>query len=309
MVEDKSFTIGIKFIERPTILLPAELLATLDHILRVGPPGCEVGIFIRGHWDPEALTWEMLDPADWFLPKQRVSPGFVQVLEEAPDETYNGFIHRHPPGVDSFSGHDMENVNVNIMASMVYMPGKGITDNLLNLPIQGNPLARLRFRRCIVQVQDSFDNDITNQVSEKVEGFKEEVRRVVHTERELEQGVSRLVGGLPRPERGRGVAGGSIFDRTTAGRRHAIEDSFPGNEEEDGMQSMFPTTRSHPQPARRSLRRLGSGSRMIGVGGKPAEEPTRLPPEPHHEIPLPQDDITGGLSLAEVMAQADAAEG
>jgi proteasome lid subunit RPN8/RPN11 len=118
-----------------TIVLPADAGRTMLSILQImRSSNLEYGIYLKGTWHPEDLTVRVL-PGQFYLPEQEVTGATIKFTEEPPGPDWNVVIHRHPPGVNSFSGTDQQSINEEFLASLIFMPPWGFPAAIVNVPI------------------------------------------------------------------------------------------------------------------------------------------------------------------------------
>lgn len=118
-------------------------------------PSVEFSIYVKGELvredEERGITTPTMVITDWYLPEQEVTSAAVEYLEEVPDSTWNGVIHKHPSGVLNFSGTDDRYINQNFEFSLLYVNNrfqKGIINFTTTLGLR---------------IQKEFDKILTTQ--------------------------------------------------------------------------------------------------------------------------------------------------
>jgi len=78
---------------------------------------------------------------DFYIPKQMVSRSSIDYLPDS--YSHNVCIHRHPNGLDSFSGTDKEYINQNFELSLLYTRSDGFTHGVYNHKLEDSCIIQL----------------------------------------------------------------------------------------------------------------------------------------------------------------------
>jgi len=126
---------GLQIFRQGRIELPAEIGRTMLSLLQFLPnPGLEYGVFLQGEWDPEKATVKVR-PDKVYFPKQEVTAASISFLEEPPGLEWNVIMHRHPAGVRRFSATDVNSINEEFLASILFIPTWEFPDAIINVPL------------------------------------------------------------------------------------------------------------------------------------------------------------------------------
>jgi hypothetical protein len=127
-------TTGLIIARRAKIRIPAKVGRRMLAALGLIPhEGLEYGMVLKGTWKPDEVTVDVTE--DFFVPAQLVTPAHIEFTEQMPGPEWNVVIHRHPHGVNSFSGTDRNSINEEFLASMIFMPPWGFPDAIVNIPL------------------------------------------------------------------------------------------------------------------------------------------------------------------------------
>lgn len=126
---------GLQIFRQGRIELPAEIGRTMLSLLQFLPnPGLEYGVFLQGEWDPENATVKVR-PDKVYFPRQEVTAASIAFLEEPPGLEWNVIMHRHPAGVRKFSATDVNSINEEFLASILFIPTWEFPDAIINVPL------------------------------------------------------------------------------------------------------------------------------------------------------------------------------
>jgi hypothetical protein len=113
------------------IVIPANLVDLAAGLaVRLGPR--EFAILLEGAWEGVRLVIR-----DWYVPLQKCTAWEVTLLEDPP-QRYTGALHRHPPGVVSFSALDEAYFNGNLAFSILYLPPREFPVAEVYLPLNAD---------------------------------------------------------------------------------------------------------------------------------------------------------------------------
>ncbi len=154
--------------DRAKVHFPADLGRAMNAIIPFLPsPGLEYGIYMKGEWVPEELAVR-IRPGEFYFPKQVVSSATIKFLEDPPDNSWNCVMHRHPPGVRSFSGVDRDSINLEFLASLLFLPLWDYPMAVVNIPIARG--RKIQVQADIVVDGELFEgsDELRRQVKEKL---------------------------------------------------------------------------------------------------------------------------------------------
>lgn len=119
--------------QKATIVVPFSLFTLLSKMYEKTTvcKSNEYAVLYKVTRTPETLKF-VISP-DYFIPEQNVTPANVDVAGEYDIQKYNGVVHRHPNGVRSFSKTDEDTLNSIFTTSLVFIPGTGFTDSVVNV--------------------------------------------------------------------------------------------------------------------------------------------------------------------------------
>jgi hypothetical protein len=121
----------------------SENLVKKMHYLHNEYPSIEVGGYIKYIQKVEGNTLVFEVPPEIYIPEQTCTAGSIK-FEEPPPKGWGGVIHKHPPGVTSFSSTDEEFINANFDLSLLYEPQHGITDGMVRLTLKEDMKLRVK---------------------------------------------------------------------------------------------------------------------------------------------------------------------
>jgi hypothetical protein len=125
---------GLQIHKHGTIIISAELGKTMAGIASViKRPNDEFGVYLKGTFNPVTCTVTVED--EYYFPRQQCTPGSIQFLEEPPSPSWNVVMHRHPNGCTKFSSVDVNSINEEFLASILYIPTWSFPDAVINVPL------------------------------------------------------------------------------------------------------------------------------------------------------------------------------
>jgi len=113
--KDIKWDSGLTIISKPKVIIPVGIVEALLHINEHFKTE-EFSICAKFSGEDEII----LKIEDMFIPKQKVTSGSIDYLEDIP--AGYAVIHKHPVGCNSFSGTDNEYINSNTEVSILYIP-------------------------------------------------------------------------------------------------------------------------------------------------------------------------------------------
>jgi len=118
---------GIKILDKMDVIIPAKLLFICDKISsKVHTNEFSIVTNIKDKDDNTLILSE-----EYYIPKQKVANTSIEYL---PDEyNFNVVIHRHPDGMQNFSGTDKTYINQNFELSILYTKDEGFCNGVYNL--------------------------------------------------------------------------------------------------------------------------------------------------------------------------------
>jgi hypothetical protein len=201
---------GLIITDKANIIIPASVGRTMLAILGLlENQGLEYGLYLKGAWDPKTLT-VTIEEDTFFLPQQTVTSSTIEFSEEPPAVEWNVVIHRHPSGVNSFSGTDKNSINMEFLASIIFMPPWGFPDAIVNIPFAPGVKLQVDARITVEGSMFPEADALRERVREKIVGRRVRVPEA-HSAASPPQvpGVARASSGVGKTVEG---AGGS---RTT----------------------------------------------------------------------------------------------
>lgn len=156
------FDSELTIIESPKILVSYKTLVICNAISQK-LKGQEFSLLLKGGWSKEGYVVS----DDYVIPKQEVtgvSVDFTEDITPFRQQGYNIIIHRHPFVSNSFSQSDVETINTNFEASILYSEGQFTT---ATISIQVSDSAKLQIKAdTSIYISDNANIDISN-ISEK----------------------------------------------------------------------------------------------------------------------------------------------
>lgn len=122
---------GLKIYNRINVVIPERILNACDAIAsapKIG--GNEFSIFLK--IDRKEGNNIFLSE-DFVVPPQKVTSTSINYGRD-PEGAWQVVIHRHPAGMHTFSGTDMEYINQNFKISILYTPEAKFVKALVNVP-------------------------------------------------------------------------------------------------------------------------------------------------------------------------------
>jgi len=162
---------GAEVISTIQIHIPMAIVEVLFAIKDHAPPNCEYGIYLKG-----VLTDGIVHiSTDYYIPNQTVSAGSISFDEEPPLNEFNVVIHRHPKGVDSFSGVDNTQLNDEFLASLIFQPSNGFhnpfPDSVVNVRLEDK--RRLKVKPYVKIITNTVLNEnVINVIKTKINPVK-----------------------------------------------------------------------------------------------------------------------------------------
>jgi len=133
-----------------TCRVPQKIVIMLRSIERImitsGMGALEFGVFVKGELNDDGI---LVLEDEIYIPEQKVTGATIDFIEEPPNQSFNGVIHRHPNGCKFFSGTDDTHINQNFDFSLLYV------DNHLN---QG--IINVKLKEILMRLQISLDIQI-----------------------------------------------------------------------------------------------------------------------------------------------------
>jgi hypothetical protein len=145
---------GLIIIDRMKVVIPVKLLLVCNQIAsKVDDNEFSIMTDIKEKGNSEVILND-----SYYIPKQVVSPTYIEYQPDTYEHSV--CIHRHPDGMNRFSGTDREYINQNFKLSILYTRQDGFVNGIYNHKIDDT---------CIIQlpVEISVDYnleplDITN---------------------------------------------------------------------------------------------------------------------------------------------------
>lgn len=159
---------GAKTVHGATILLPASInrlmLAMMNHIPN---SGLEYGVYLKGTFDPVTLVM-VIDADEYYIPRQSVTGATISFTEDVPDPDWNVVIHRHPAGCTNFSNVDVNELNGQFDASLLFIPPFSFPQAVVNWRV--NPQLTLQLFARVEVTGDLFElpEGVAEEIAEKV---------------------------------------------------------------------------------------------------------------------------------------------
>ena len=121
---------GIKILKQMEVIVPLKLLLICNQIAGKVKDESEFSIVTNiAERDDETLFLS----EEFYIPKQIVAHASIDYLPDEKDSGFKVVIHRHPNGMDSFSGTDQTFINQNFELSLLYTKKDGIIHGIYNL--------------------------------------------------------------------------------------------------------------------------------------------------------------------------------
>ena len=130
---------GIKILKKVKVIIPVKLLLVCNQIAEKVEEEFSIVTNILEKDDMNVMLSE-----EYYIPKQEVETTFINYLPDV--YTMNTVIHRHPDGMNSFSGTDEKYINQNFELSLLYTQRDGFvcgqynlrheTEFLIQLPVE-----------------------------------------------------------------------------------------------------------------------------------------------------------------------------
>lgn len=126
---------GLKIHTRATINMPPDIGRTMLAILDLIPDtGLEYGMYLKGTWNADKCCVDIV-PGEIYFPKQEVTGVTIKFTEDPPDPSWNVVIHRHPSSCRKFSSTDVNSINEEFLASLLFIPPWEFPDAIVNVPL------------------------------------------------------------------------------------------------------------------------------------------------------------------------------
>lgn len=117
MIKPKTWESGLTVLKSMLIIIPQKLLSVCDYIAQKMGNDDEFSILTTIERVEEDIVY-LSDTH--YIPKQEVTHTSIDYLDDMEAHKYNVVIHRHPDGINNFSGTDREYINQNFTASLLY---------------------------------------------------------------------------------------------------------------------------------------------------------------------------------------------
>lgn len=177
------FDTGLKVHDQAHVIIPEDVIYIMNGILsQMTNKGDEVGIFMKGELDKSKMTFEISD-AGFYLPQQTVTPASIRFDEDPPSLDYNCVIHRHPNGVNNFSGTDRSSINKEFDCSILFIPPTSFPAAIINVQLDEFNLIQMPARVSVRQKKIAIDQAT---VRSKVRGMTPQ-----HQRRELDDTMAK----------------------------------------------------------------------------------------------------------------------
>jgi hypothetical protein len=126
-MKKESWDSGIKILKKMEVIIPLKLLLVCNQISdKVRGDEFSIVTNIKAKDD---ITIELAE--DYYIPKQIVTSTSIEYLKD--EYKFNCVIHRHPDGMNCFSGTDKEFINQNFALSILYTKQDGFVTGIFNL--------------------------------------------------------------------------------------------------------------------------------------------------------------------------------
>jgi hypothetical protein len=126
---------GLQIHTKATVIIPAEIgRIMLGLVTAIPDPGLEYGLYLQGEWDPVNCVVRV-KPDQYYFPEQETSAVSIRFLEEPPGPEWNVVVHRHPQSCRRFSSTDVNSINEEFLASVLYIPFWEFPDAVVNIPL------------------------------------------------------------------------------------------------------------------------------------------------------------------------------
>lgn len=124
--------------EKILIFVPSKITRLMNYIGNTPRLGSmEYGMYLKTSRKVIEGILCYIVSEEYYIPEQDVTAAAISFTESRPDYSFNAVIHRHPEGVNEFSGTDETSVNANFDLSLLYQKSKGIFRGHLNLNLEG----------------------------------------------------------------------------------------------------------------------------------------------------------------------------
>lgn len=161
-----SISLNHSFRRKGKIFVPESIVQTLQDFCTTYAPDTEFGMMFKAAYQPELATAVIL-PDEVFLPHQSVTGAFFTAHEAK--EGFNAICHRHPDGVDRFSGYDWQDINRQFKISFLFLNGKRTPDGMIHIPMPENEILQLSCDVVQVAYNGTPFRFKKKEVNEKVE--------------------------------------------------------------------------------------------------------------------------------------------
>ncbi|HEX2787560.1 MAG TPA: hypothetical protein VHP32_06605 [Ignavibacteria bacterium] len=129
--KDSGWDSDINIIRSVKVIIPVKLLIICNHISRMVDDN-EFSI-VTDILSKENLN-ELKLAEYYYIPKQKVTSGSIDYM---PDKfSHNVVIHRHPDGLNSFSGTDHSYINQNFELSLLFTKKDGFVNGIYNMKVE-----------------------------------------------------------------------------------------------------------------------------------------------------------------------------
>lgn len=126
---------GLQIHTKATVIIPAEIgRIMLGLVTAIPDPGLEYGLYLQGEWDPVNCVVRVKSD-QYYFPEQETSAVSIRFLEEPPGPEWNVVVHRHPQSCRRFSSTDVNSINEEFLASVLYIPFWEFSDAVVNIPL------------------------------------------------------------------------------------------------------------------------------------------------------------------------------
>ena len=151
-------------INKGVVYVPKGIEQTLEEFAKTYSKGLEFGMYLKAEMHYENAAAIIL-PGFAFLPKQDDTACFFQGQENPPDESFNALVHRHPSGINRFSGYDWQDIITQADCNILFTVERGVCDAAIRFRGINNDDTLLQ---CEVVIYEPDDDPVLKFSKEEV---------------------------------------------------------------------------------------------------------------------------------------------